>query len=116
MSAEQYSLLRANVSYLGRLLGETISDADGPEFLDKIEQIRLLSKSARGGNESDGKELENVLLSLRDDELLPVTGGQKITQACRPSRHLELAECGHWVMVEHARVFNATCLDFLDNH
>ena len=50
-----------------------------------------------------------------DDELLPVTGGQKITQACRPSRHLELAECGHWVMVEHARVFNATCLDFLDN-
>lgn len=72
MSAEQYSLLRANVSYLGRLLGETISDADGPEFLDKIEQIRLLSKSARGGNESDGKELENVLLSLRDDELLPV--------------------------------------------
>ncbi|MDB3990190.1 3-oxoacyl-ACP reductase, partial [Pseudomonadales bacterium] len=51
-----------------------------------------------------------------DDELLPVTGGQKITQACRPSRHLELAECGHWVMVEHARVFNATCLDFLDNH
>ena len=50
-----------------------------------------------------------------DDELLPASGGLKITRACKPSRHLELAECGHWVMVEHSRVFNATCLDFLDN-
>ena len=48
-----------------------------------------------------------------DDELLPASGGLKITRACRPSRHVELAECGHWVMVEHTRVFNAACLDFL---
>ena len=50
-----------------------------------------------------------------DDEMLPASGGQKITRACRPSRHIELAECGHWVMVEHTRLFNATCLDFLAN-
>lgn len=72
MSTEDYSLLRGNVSYLGRILGETISEADGPEFLDKIEQIRLLSKSARAGSETDSKALESVLLALSDDELLPV--------------------------------------------
>ncbi|MGV6806738.1 MAG: phosphoenolpyruvate carboxylase [bacterium] len=72
MNAESYSPLRANVRYLGRLLGETISEADGPQFLDKIEQIRRLSKSARAGNASDKKALESILLSLREDELLPV--------------------------------------------
>ena len=50
-----------------------------------------------------------------DDEMLPASGGLKITRACRPSRHIELAGCGHWVMVEHSRVFNAACLDFLAN-
>lgn len=50
-----------------------------------------------------------------DDEMLPASGGLKITRACRPSRHVEIAECGHWVMVEHTRLFNATCLDFLAN-
>ena len=50
-----------------------------------------------------------------DDEMLPASGGAKITRACRPSRHVELAGCGHWVMVEYTRFFNAACLDFLAN-
>lgn len=50
-----------------------------------------------------------------DDELLPASGGLKITRACKPARNIEVAECGHWVMVEHQRMFNATCLDFLEN-
>ena len=50
-----------------------------------------------------------------DDELLPASGGQKIIRACKPSRHVDVAECGHWVMVEHQRMFNAACLDFLVN-
>ena len=50
-----------------------------------------------------------------DDAMLPASGGLKITRACKPSRHIELAECGHWVMVEHTRFFNAACLDFLAN-
>ncbi|MXW50214.1 MAG: alpha/beta fold hydrolase [Gammaproteobacteria bacterium] len=50
-----------------------------------------------------------------DDEMLPPGGGHKIIRACRPSRLIEVADCGHWVMVEHARMFNAACLDFLDN-
>ena len=50
-----------------------------------------------------------------DDEMLPASGGRRITRACRPSRHIEIAGCGHWVMVEHTRLFNAACLDFLAN-
>ena len=50
-----------------------------------------------------------------DDELLPAAGGRKITGACRPSRNIEVAQCGHWVMVEHQRMFNSACLDFLEN-
>jgi len=50
-----------------------------------------------------------------DDALLPASGGSKITRACKPSRHIEIAECGHWVMVEHTRLFNAACLDFLEH-
>jgi len=50
-----------------------------------------------------------------DDELLPPSGGQKISRGCRPSRLIEVADCGHWVMVEHRRMFDATCLDFLAN-
>ena len=48
-----------------------------------------------------------------NDEMLPPGGGGKLTRACRPCRLIEVAECGHWVMVEHTRMFNAACLDFL---
>ena len=50
-----------------------------------------------------------------DDAMVPVSGGRKITSRCRPSRLVEVAECGHWVMVEHRRMFNAACLDFFHN-
>jgi len=50
-----------------------------------------------------------------DDELLPASGARKIMRACRPCRLVEVAQCGHWVMVEHTRMFDATCLDFLEN-
>jgi len=72
MSDEQYASLRHNVSMLGRLLGETMSDADGPEFLDKVEQIRVLSKSARAGDSDDARRLRTLLLGLDRDDLLPV--------------------------------------------
>jgi phosphoenolpyruvate carboxylase len=57
---------------LGRLLGETMSDAAGPGFLEKIEQIRVLSKSARAGESTDEARLKTLLLGLDRDELLPV--------------------------------------------
>ncbi len=77
----------------------------------------VLSRMVIPNMETELSQIQCPVLSFWgvNDAMLPPTGGQKITRACRPSRHIELAECGHWVMVEHARLFNATCLDFLAN-
>lgn len=72
MMTEQYQTLRANVSMLGELLGQTIKQAQGPAMLNKVEQIRQLAKSSRGGNEHDRTKLIETLHALKDDELLPV--------------------------------------------
>ncbi|WP_434360800.1 phosphoenolpyruvate carboxylase [Parasalinivibrio latis] len=69
---EKYSALRSNVKHLGRLLGNTIRSAHGDALLEKVEEIRQLSKSARGGNEEDRAKLVEVLRHLPDDQLLPV--------------------------------------------
>ena len=73
MNAGPYSTLKHNVSMLGQMLGQTISEAEGAEFLDKIEAIRLLSKSARAGNSSDENSLKQVLRELPPEQLLPVS-------------------------------------------
>jgi len=70
--SEQYAALRGNVNLLGQLLGQTIKDAQGQEILDKVEEIRALSKSSRSGNEADRQALIDVLHALSDEELLPV--------------------------------------------
>jgi phosphoenolpyruvate carboxylase len=67
-----YSSLRSNVSFLGRLLGETIAEAEGLPFLELIEQIRLLSKTARGGEHQARRSLLEVLHNLDDEQLVPV--------------------------------------------
>ena len=69
---EQYANLRGNVSLLGQLLGKSIGEHLGTEFLDKIESIRQLSKASRAGSEKDGETLITVLTNLSDDELVPV--------------------------------------------
>jgi phosphoenolpyruvate carboxylase len=102
MNEALYKTLRGNVSYLGRLLGETVSDANGPEFLDKIELIRRLSKSARGGNEEDSQRLEDTLLELRQEELLPVS------RAFNQFLNLaNIADQHHTISREMAPVFSA---------
>ncbi len=67
-----YSSLRSNVSFLGRLLGETIAGAQGEEFLELIEEIRGLSKSSRDGDDQARENLLQVLRNLENDELVPV--------------------------------------------
>ncbi|OAN17048.1 phosphoenolpyruvate carboxylase [Photobacterium jeanii] len=69
---EKYSALKSNVSMLGHLLGNTIKDAHGEPLLEKVETIRKLSKSARGGNKDDRAKLIDELQNLPDDQLLPV--------------------------------------------
>ena len=72
MNGPAYASLRGNVSFLGRLLGDTIASAEGPAFLELIEQIRGLSKGAREGTEGAREELQGVLRNLDNDQLVPV--------------------------------------------
>ncbi len=73
MSTEpDYASLRRNVNFLGSLLGETISEAQGEDFLALIEQIRGLSKAAREGDEAAHDELLEVLRNLDNEQLVPV--------------------------------------------
>ena len=67
-----YSSLRSNVSFLGRLLGETIAAAEGPPLLELIERIRRLSKAAREGEADAHKTLLGILRNLEDRQLVPV--------------------------------------------
>jgi len=67
-----YTSLRSNVSFLGRLLGDTIAAAEGQSFLDLVEQIRRLSKSAREGSAGARDELQAVLRNLGNEQLVPV--------------------------------------------
>jgi phosphoenolpyruvate carboxylase len=67
-----YSSLRSNVSALGTLLGEIISDAQGNDFLDLIEQIRTLSRSARDGEQAAREQLLQLLRELSNEQLVPV--------------------------------------------
>ena len=71
-SEPDYTSLRSNVSALGSLLGEIISAAEGEEFLDLIEQIRTLSRSARVGDEAARESLLQLLRGLTNEQLVPV--------------------------------------------
>src|SRR5262249_2748845 len=49
-----------------------------------------------------------------DDKSCPARGVMAIAERCSRSRVLLLSACGHWVMVEHAGLFNRLAADFLD--
>ena len=48
-----------------------------------------------------------------DDKFCPMSGAVTIARGCRRARVLLLSECGHWVMVEKAALFNDMCTRFL---
>ncbi len=48
-----------------------------------------------------------------DDKFCPMSGAITIAQRCKRTRVLLLSECGHWVMVEKASLFNDACVCFL---
>ena len=48
-----------------------------------------------------------------DDLFMPPQGKQTCLRANNQSRLIEVNACGHWVMIEHPRMFNATGIDFL---
>jgi 4,5:9,10-diseco-3-hydroxy-5,9,17-trioxoandrosta-1(10),2-diene-4-oate hydrolase len=48
-----------------------------------------------------------------EDQFCPASGALTIARSCKQSRTLLLSECGHWVMVEQAALFNRLCIDFV---
>lgn len=48
-----------------------------------------------------------------DDAFMPPAGKALCLRANDRSRLIEVNACGHWVMIEHARMFNAAAIDFL---
>jgi len=72
MSEVSYKTMTQNVSLLGAILGDVIAEAQSPALLEKIERIRLLSKSEKASHEQDASELIELLSNLTDDELVPV--------------------------------------------
>ncbi len=48
-----------------------------------------------------------------NDDFMPPQGKETCLKANAQSRFIEVNACGHWVMIEHARMFNAASLDFL---
>ena len=65
--------LREDVRLLGNLLGETLKEQAGQDLFNQVEQIRALSKGARDGQVEAERELEKLLSSLGDEEVLPLT-------------------------------------------
>lgn len=61
------------------------------------------------------KELTCPILTFwgANDEFMPPQGKEKCLKANEQSRFIEVNACGHWVMIEHARMFNAASIDFL---
>lgn len=47
------------------------------------------------------------------DQFCPVTGAAILSDNCPDSRVLRINNCGHWVMVERAALFNKLCTEFL---
>jgi 4,5:9,10-diseco-3-hydroxy-5,9,17-trioxoandrosta-1(10),2-diene-4-oate hydrolase len=48
-----------------------------------------------------------------EDQFCPVSGAAALSEHCKRSRVMRISQCGHWVMVEHARLFNTLSVDFL---
>ncbi|MDM1018711.1 phosphoenolpyruvate carboxylase [Acinetobacter sp. VNK23] len=65
--------LREDVRLLGNLLGETLKQHAGQDLFNQVEQIRALAKGARDGQIESEKQLEQLFLDLKDEEILPLT-------------------------------------------
>ncbi|MFT2111053.1 phosphoenolpyruvate carboxylase [Marinomonas sp. 2405UD68-3] len=68
--SDRQASLRENVRLLGDCLGETMSNHLGEAFLEKVENIRILSKDGR--QSGDPTALIEALEALADEDIVPV--------------------------------------------
>lgn len=60
-------------------------------------------------------ELSQPVLGLWGvhDKFCPVSGAMTLARGCQRAQVVLLSDCGHWVMVERAELFNRLAVDFL---
>jgi 4,5:9,10-diseco-3-hydroxy-5,9,17-trioxoandrosta-1(10),2-diene-4-oate hydrolase len=78
---------------------------------DNIARIRVANQEERLS------EIQCPVLCFwgANDKFCPSSGASKIATRCANSRTMLIASCGHWVMVEYAKLFNELTLKFLAN-
>lgn len=61
------------------------------------------------------QELSHPILTFwgHNDQFMPESGKIFCMEANADSRFVEINACGHWVMIERPRMFNAASIDFL---
>ena len=64
LTIDPHEALRDNVRALGELLGDTLRERRGPEFLAIVERVRALAKKGRDGAIRDFEELATLLRTL----------------------------------------------------
>lgn len=47
------------------------------------------------------------------DRFCPISGAEKLVTGCKQAQVITLSDCGHWVMIEHASLFNRRGVEFL---
>ena len=72
MASDPHRPLREDVRLLGELLGETLKTQAGDAVYHRVERVRALSKSARGGNDADFRLLAAELGRMPLEEALPI--------------------------------------------
>jgi 4,5:9,10-diseco-3-hydroxy-5,9,17-trioxoandrosta-1(10),2-diene-4-oate hydrolase len=78
---------------------------------DNIARIRVANQEERLS------EIQCPVLCFwgANDKFCPSSGASKIASRCANSRTMLISSCGHWVMVEYAKLFNELTLTFLNN-
>lgn len=69
---ERNLTMHNHIRNLGKILGDTISEAQDTNTFELVEKIRRLSKKAHKGDAGADQELFSTLQNLRDEEFLPV--------------------------------------------
>lgn len=64
--------IRSNIQMLGDFLGETIRDSQGSDILELIENIRVLSRDSRNGDEQSRQKLLDMLANISTENVIPV--------------------------------------------
>ncbi len=63
------------------------------------------------------KEINTPILGFwgAQDRFCPISGARTLVEQCPNAEMITLSQCGHWVMIEYAELFNQRCTDFLKN-